>query len=63
MVQVVPREAVVMVELLGDLLTITTGRSAPYTDLEVQLKPDQVEGIKGLLLSFAEGKVIWIVEV
>jgi hypothetical protein len=61
-VQVIPREAVVLVELLGDLLTITTGHSAPYTNLEVQLKPEQVEGIKGQLLSFAEGRVLWIVE-
>jgi hypothetical protein len=61
-VQVIPREAVYMVELLGDQLTITTTRSAPYTDLEIQLKPEQVEGIKGQLLSFAEGKILWIVE-
>ncbi|ALJ92292.1 hypothetical protein [Thermus aquaticus] len=61
-VQVIPREAVVLVELLGDLLTITTGHSAPYTDLEVRLKPNQVAGIKAQLFSFAEGKVIWIVE-
>ncbi len=61
-VQVIPREAVVMVELLGERLTIFTGRCAPYTDVEVQLRPEQVEGIKGLLLSFAEGKVLLIVE-
>ena len=61
-VQVIPREAVVMVELLGERLTVTTTHSAPYVDLEIQLKPEQVEGIKGLLLSFAEGKVLWIVE-
>lgn len=61
-VQVVPREAVVIVELLGDRLVITTTRTAPYPDLEIQLKPEQVEGIKAQLLSFAEGKVMWIVE-
>jgi hypothetical protein len=61
-VQVIPREAVVMVELLGDLLTITTGHSAPYTDLEVQLKPEQVSDVKAQLLNFAAGKAIWIVE-
>jgi preprotein translocase subunit Sec63 len=61
-VQVIPREAVYMVELLGDQLTITTTRSAPYIDLEIQLKPEQVEKVKGQLLSFAEGKVLWIVE-
>jgi preprotein translocase subunit Sec63 len=61
-VQVIPREAVVLVELLGDLLTITTGHSAPYTDLEVQLKPEQVSDVKAQLLNFAAGKVIWIVE-
>jgi preprotein translocase subunit Sec63 len=61
-VQVIPREAVVLVELLGDRLVITTTRTAPYTDLEVQLKPEQVEKVKGQLLSFAEGKVLWIAE-
>jgi hypothetical protein len=62
LVQVIPREAVYMVELLGDQLAISTKRSAPYTDVEVRLKPEQVEGIKGQLLSFAEGKILWIVE-
>ena len=61
-VQVIPREAVVLVELLGDRLVITTARTAPYEDLEIQLKPEQVEKVKGQLLSFAEGKVLWIVE-
>jgi len=61
-VQVVPREAVVLVELLGDRLTIFTGHSASYTDLEVQLKPEQVGDVKAQLLSFAVGKAIWIVE-
>jgi hypothetical protein len=59
-VQVVPREAVVLVELLGDRLVITTTRTAPYTDLEIQLKPEQVEGIKDQLFFFAGGKVLWI---
>jgi hypothetical protein len=61
-VQVVPREAVVLVELLGDRLVITTTRTAPYTDLEIQLKPEQVEGIKDQLFFFAGGKVLWIKE-
>jgi preprotein translocase subunit Sec63 len=61
-VQVVPREAVVLVELLGDRLVITTTRTAPYTDLEIQLKPEQVGDVKAQLLNFAVGKVIWIVE-
>jgi hypothetical protein len=61
-VQVIPREAVVLVELLGDRLTIATTRTAPYTDIEIQLKPEQVEKVKAQLLSFAEGKVLWIVE-
>jgi hypothetical protein len=61
-VQVIPREAVLMVELLGDRLTISTTRTATYTDVELQLKPEQVEKVKGQLLSFAEGKVMWIVE-
>ncbi len=59
-VQVVPREAVVLVELMGDLLTITTGH-APY-NVEVRLKPDQVGDVKAQLLNFAMGKVIWLVE-
>jgi hypothetical protein len=61
-VQVVPREAVVLVELLGDRLVITTARTAPYTDLEIQLKPEQVEGVKDQLFLFAGGKVMWIKE-
>ena len=61
-VQVIPREAVLMVELLGERLTISTTHSAPYTEVEVQLKPEQVEGIKAQLFSFAEGKVMRIVE-
>jgi hypothetical protein len=61
-IQVIPREAVVLVELLGDRLVITTTRTAPYEDLEVHLKAEQVEKLKGQLLSFAEGKVLWIVE-
>lgn len=59
-VQVIPREAVVMVELLGERLVVRT--VAACLGVEVRLKPEQVEGIKGLLLSFAEGKVIWLVE-
>ena len=61
-VQVIPREAVYMVELLGDQLAISTTRSAPYADAEIQVKPEQVEKLKAQLLSFAEGKVLWIVE-
>jgi hypothetical protein len=61
-IQVIPREAVVMVELLGDQLAISTKRSAPYTDVEIKVKPEQVEKVKAQLLSFAEGKVLWIVE-
>jgi hypothetical protein len=61
-VQVIPREAVYMVELLGDQLAISTTRSAPYTDVEIKVKPEQVEKVKAQLLSFAEGKVLWITE-
>ena len=61
-VQAIPREAVVLVELLGERLVITTTRTAPYEDLEVHLKAEQVEKLKGQLLSFAEGKVLWIKE-
>jgi hypothetical protein len=61
-VQVIPREAVYMVELLGDQLAISTTRSAPYADAEIKVKPEQVEKVKGQLLSFAEGKVLWIKE-
>ena len=62
LVQVIPREAVVLVELLGDRLTISTGQNAPYIDHEVRLKPEQVEKVKAQLLSFAEGKVLLITE-
>ena len=62
LVQVIPREAVVLVELLGYRLTISTGQNAPYVDHEVQLKPEQVEKVKAQLLSFAEGKVLLITE-
>jgi hypothetical protein len=58
-VQVIPREAVAMVELLGERLVV---RTVDRLGVEVRLKSEQVEGIKGLLLSFAEGKLIWIVE-
>jgi hypothetical protein len=61
-VQVIPREAVLMVELLEDRLTISTTHSAPYTEVEVRLKPEQVEGIKAQLFSFAKGDFLWIVE-
>ena len=62
LITVIPREAVVLVELLEDRLTISTGQNAPYVDHEVRLKPEQVEKVKAQLLSFAEGKVLWIVE-
>ena len=62
LVQVIPREAVVLVELLGDRLTISTGQNAPYVDHEVQLKPEQVEKVKAQLLSFADGKALLITE-
>ena len=62
LVQVIPREAVVLVELLGDQLAISTTRSAPYADAEIQVKPEQVEKLKAQLLSFAEGKVLLITE-
>jgi len=58
-VQVIPREAVVMVELLGERLVV---RTVDRLGVEVRLKPNQVAGIKALLFSFAEGKSIWIVE-
>ncbi len=58
-VQVIPREAVVMVELLGERLVV---RTVDRLGVEVRLKPEQVEKVKGQLLSFAEGKVLWIVE-
>ena len=61
-IQVIPREAVYMVELLGDHLAISTKRSAPYTEVGIKLKPEQVEGIKAQLLSFAEGKALLIRE-
>ncbi len=62
LVQVIPREAVYMVELLGELLAISTKRSAPYAEAEIKVKPEQVEKVKAQLLSFAEGKVLLITE-
>ncbi len=62
LVQVIPREAVYMVELLEDQLAISTTRSAPYTDAEIKVKPEQVEKVKAQLLSFAEGKPLLITE-
>ncbi len=58
-VQVIPREAVVMVELLGERLVV---RTVDRLGVEVRLKPDQVSDVKAQLLNFAVGKVIWIVE-
>ena len=58
-VQVIPREAVVMVELLGERLVV---RTVDRLGVEVRLKPEQVEKVKGQLLSFAGDKVLWIVE-
>jgi hypothetical protein len=58
-VQAIPREAVVMVELLGERLVV---RTVDRLGVEVRLKPDQVGDVKAQLLNFAVGKVIWIVE-
>jgi hypothetical protein len=58
-VQAIPREAVVMVELLGERLVV---RTVDRLGVEVRLKPDQVSDVKAQLLNFAVGKVIWIVE-
>jgi hypothetical protein len=59
-VQVIPREAVALVELLGERLVVRT--VVEHLSVEVRLKPEQVGGIKGQLFSFAEGKVMRIVE-
>jgi hypothetical protein len=58
-VQVIPREAVVMVELLGERLVV---RTVDRLGVEVRLRPEQVSDVKAQLLNFAVGKVIWIVE-
>ncbi len=58
-VQVIPRKAVAMVELLGDRLVV---RTVGGLSVEVWLKPEQVEKVKAQLLSFAEEKVLWIVD-
>ncbi len=56
---VIPREAILMVELRGEqVLVHATG----YTEVEAQVKPERVEDIKNQLLSFAEGKALCIVE-
>jgi hypothetical protein len=59
-IQVIPREAVALVELLGERLVVRT--VAERLSLEVRLKPEQVEGIKAQLFSFAKGDFLWIVE-
>jgi hypothetical protein len=56
----IPREAVLLVELRGEEVLVTTTRSTPNVDLKVRLKPEQVEDVKAQLLSFAGGKVLWI---
>ena len=58
-VQAIPREAVVMVELLGERLVV---RTVDRLGVEVRLRPDQVGDVKAQLLNFAMGKAIWIVE-
>ncbi len=58
-VQVIPREAVVLVELLGERLVV---RTVDRLGVEVRIRPDQVGDVKAQLLNFAVGKVIWIVE-
>jgi hypothetical protein len=58
-VQAIPREAVVMVELLGERLVV---RTVDRLGVEVRLRPEQVSDVKAQLLNFAVGKVIWIVE-
>jgi len=58
-VQAIPRESVVMVELLGERLVV---RTVDRLGVEVRLRPDQVSDVKAQLLNFAVGKVIWLVE-
>jgi hypothetical protein len=58
-VQAIPREAVVLVELLGERLVV---RTVDRLGVEVRIRPDQVGDVKAQLLNFAVGKVIWIVE-
>ncbi len=56
---VIPREAILMVELQGDRVLV---RATGYTEVEAQIKPEQVEDIKSQLLPFVEGKALHIVE-
>jgi len=56
---VIPREAILMVELRGERVLV---RASGYTEVEAEIKPEQVEDIKTQLLSFAEGKALRIVE-
>jgi hypothetical protein len=56
---VIPREAILMVELRGERVLV---RATGYTEVEAQIKPEQVEDIKNQLLSFAEGKALRIAE-
>jgi len=57
-VQAVPREAVIALELIGTRLTVRTRESV----LEVQLQPEKVDGVKALLYYFLDGKTIRIKE-
>jgi hypothetical protein len=56
---VIPREAILMVELRGERVLV---RASGYTEVEAEIRPEQVEDIKNQLLSFAEGKALRIVE-
>jgi hypothetical protein len=56
---VIPREAILMVELRGERVLV---RASGYTEVEAEIRPEQVEDIKNQLLSFAEGKAFRIVE-
>ncbi|AFH40195.1 MULTISPECIES: hypothetical protein [Thermus] len=56
--QVIPREAVVMVELRGGKVMVHTRRSA----VEVRPHPDHLAEVKANLLGFASGKLLWIRE-
>lgn len=58
-IQVIPREAIVMVELSGERVRVQTTGGA----VEVRVKPEHLDSTKASLLGFATGQVLWLKEV
>ncbi|MGC8905624.1 hypothetical protein [Thermus sp.] len=58
-IQVIPREALVMVELLGQKVRVQTTGGV----VEVRVKPEHLDPIKASLFAFATGQILWLKEV